>query len=817
MLQYPLPSTVCSLIKHNTHPGLALDKYVKSWDPDLKELGKLSEKVQKPTIQDMVRLSRQWGGTLGFGDFLTRWQKTLADRGCFQFEATTVGPLTLHLARASALENAGICLHPIYGFVHLPGTGLKGMARAYAERIWLPVQPDPGSAWQKIEEVFGWAPHPDRTNQIADKDHPAQQRRLDPDDPESPVIDASCGQVIFYDAWPTTCPSLVEDILNNHHASYYQDQEPPGDWDSPVPVYFLAVPAGQTFLFALGKRRFDTPEELVQLAAQWLMGALEYEGAGAKTATGYGAFKVSRAPENFNVELGRKTWEQVCQKKRRAQFKCNLELVTPAFLAGAEQFGEEGKASCDLRPATLRGLLRWWWRTMHAAHVDTKTLAAMEAAVWGDTSTGGSVRITVRRLTNQGPILYDKEKVAKDNNLRIPNDPSKKTTQGLWYYSFGMDDVRKDADGTRRRFQRSYLPARTRWEITLTARPYVATQSNESANNQNQNKNHGKQKEDRDTIHVASLGPEELLRQAEAALWLFSHFGGMGSKSRKGFGSVDVPKELADLSVDQCQKWAEEFRRACRVGKGRTSTPALEDCLAPQEISVPWVNEWLVLDCIGMAAQQFAKQYKHNLVKKSLGLPRKIGAPQAGNFKPGPHVEKTDRHASPVHYHVARQADGKGLIVRWIAFPSPELPKDPTAKKSREFLEKLFESLEKQWKALVADPGLSSIGNRPGKYPSQEQSAGPRQKPATSPAATPALKSGDRVVVTIVEDPKGKGRLFAKHQPTQLVGPIIDPKNIIQDRTIGRELEVLVHSVNFNQRQIQFKPLEDNKEDKKGK
>ena len=33
----------------------------------------------------------------------------------------TVTPLTMHLARASALENAGLCLHPLYGFAYLPG------------------------------------------------------------------------------------------------------------------------------------------------------------------------------------------------------------------------------------------------------------------------------------------------------------------------------------------------------------------------------------------------------------------------------------------------------------------------------------------------------------------------------------------------------------------------------------------------------------------------------------------------------------------------------------------------------------------------
>ncbi len=59
------------------------------------------------------------------------------------------GPLTLHLARASALENAGLCLHPIYGFAFLPGTGLKGLARAYAETVWLPSQTDPAEAAER--------------------------------------------------------------------------------------------------------------------------------------------------------------------------------------------------------------------------------------------------------------------------------------------------------------------------------------------------------------------------------------------------------------------------------------------------------------------------------------------------------------------------------------------------------------------------------------------------------------------------------------------------------------------------------------------
>lgn len=67
---------------------------------------------------------------------------------CVRWTSRTSGPLTLHLSRAGSFENAGICLHPIYGFAYLPGTGLKGMARAYARNVVEAATP-------QIEEVFG--------------------------------------------------------------------------------------------------------------------------------------------------------------------------------------------------------------------------------------------------------------------------------------------------------------------------------------------------------------------------------------------------------------------------------------------------------------------------------------------------------------------------------------------------------------------------------------------------------------------------------------------------------------------------------------
>ena len=776
----PLPKSVRDLVRENTHLGLQLDKYVQSWDEELfskpgDDTGKLSERVQKPTVELIASKSRTEPPGLNYAGLFARWQAVAAARGAMTFKAKTVGPLTLHLARASALENAGICLHPIYGFVYLPGTGLKGMARAFAETVWLPTQTDQKKAWQQIEDVFGWAPNPDRVKQIRDPHHPAEVRH-DPSDPRTEIT-ASSGQIVFLDAWPEKWTPLVVDILNNHHFSYYQNQEPPGDWDSPIPVYFLAVSAGHTFCFALAKRRADVPDQLLQLATEWLVGALEYEGAGAKTASGYGSFKLTETPKLFSSDNIDKTWKGALAKQKRAEFACTLELVTPAFLAGPLQKEED----CELRPATLRGMLRWWWRTMHAAHVDAATLYRMESAIWGDTNSCGAVRVTVEPLDNVKPVLFDKNKVRDENKLPAP--PNKRTTQGLNYFTFGMDDMRRE-NGQRQRYQRYYIMPGAKWRVTMRVRPKIYEIKNDKGI----------------VIEKWDLSVSDLLSQAQAALWLLCYYGGVGSKSRKGFGCFDVPAELSSWNLEKCKEVAAKFRKACnRSTQKGCDAPTLETMISGEELPVGWKNVWWILDRIGAAAQAFAQQYAKNPQKLALGLPRNV----RGRFNLGEHVAKTNRHASPLIFHVGRQ--NGNYVVRCVGFPSPELPADRTRKASQNFLTQAIQTITANLKSAFSN--LQGAAMQPARFPTGQPGQSPEAgaRPTSAPAPSlPTLKSGDEVEVTIVEDPKGKGRLFAKHEPTGLVGNIIDPNNV-PDKTIGAKIRVFIHSINMKQKQIQFK------------
>ena len=255
-----LPKSTVALVRKlpltSRHPGLQPDKLSVPGDQEEQKKA-LAQVIQ--TTGDAALLNDLWKrrhAALGSLPGI-RWRR-----------CQTTGPFTLHLARASALENAGICLHPLYGFVYLPGSGLKGLARAYAETLWLPTQADRHAAWRTIEDVFGWAPNRDRQQRIEVLSHPAKRRYECDDDPTSPEITAHTGAIIFHDAWPDRAhdgqdevwPRLEIDIVNSHHGDYYgaqpQDtQHPPWQLGKSCASVLSRWSRGHCFRF----RRLQTP------------------------------------------------------------------------------------------------------------------------------------------------------------------------------------------------------------------------------------------------------------------------------------------------------------------------------------------------------------------------------------------------------------------------------------------------------------------------------------------------------------------------------------------------------------------------------
>ena len=73
----------------------------------------------------------------------------------------------------------------------------------------------------------------------------------------------------------------------------------------------------------------------------------------------------------------------------RLQLTC--EVVTPLFCAGADQQRPE------IRPPSIRGAMRFWWRALHGAAVgnDIKALQQQESAVFGATEQASKVMVRV--------------------------------------------------------------------------------------------------------------------------------------------------------------------------------------------------------------------------------------------------------------------------------------------------------------------------------------------------------------------------------------------------------------------------------------
>ena len=184
--------------------------------------------------------------------------------------------LAVNLA-GGILENANICLHPHFGYPYLPGSAVKGLARHAAWCEWNKPESDKQAIARRIATVFGYPTGDDDDDGLdaalkaeGEKDH--------------------AGCVAFLGAFPEGKANIEVDVLTCHHAKYYSGSKPQAtDDESPNVQAFPVVASGTVFCFPLLPLR-DCGEAELKAAKDWLRAAIEVNGAGAKTAAGYGWF-----------------------------------------------------------------------------------------------------------------------------------------------------------------------------------------------------------------------------------------------------------------------------------------------------------------------------------------------------------------------------------------------------------------------------------------------------------------------------------------------------------------------------------------------
>src|SRR5262249_1011127 len=150
--------------------------------------------------------------------------------------------------------------------------------------------------------------------------------------------------------------------------------------------------------------------------------------------------------------------------------------------------------------------------------------------------------------------------------------------------------------------------------------------------------------------------------------------GGVGSKGRKGFGSLAARGPDLPTALDRCEADAGELRR--HLGRTASFQPDLAESPAisdPErqlrELSVLGADP---MELVGCAYLKVAARFGHDAGKAAWGLPRKIHGPmdhplghqRADTHQPPEWLDfprrsadttpQNARHASPLHLHVAQ-------------------------------------------------------------------------------------------------------------------------------------------------------------------
>lgn len=290
------------------------------------------------------------------------------------------------------------------------------------------------------------------------------------------------------------------------------------------------------------------------------------------------------------------------------------QMITPTFLAGSDQ------RRAELRLSSVKGALRYWYRA-----IDPKYYK-WESDLFG--GSGENVRQS-RFLMRLHPIDWKEKKFSFRN----------RELDGLGYVTFSLR--------AKQGYKRSYLEAGQTFSISFFMRE-------------------PRKEEDLDRA--------AFWKRLLASVWLLGHVGGLGSRSRRGFGTV----ALVDWQIDHCDegrrllsqiplpsraatidKWARLFRRGISLFRDWFGTwdqrkvehPLINDqtafCISNRPCS-DW-NEAMREGIEQLAS--FRKEKKSVRQTAAFGLP--IIIPKGPQFRP----VFFPRMASPVYLRVISVGD----------------------------------------------------------------------------------------------------------------------------------------------------------------
>jgi CRISPR-associated protein Cmr1 len=351
----------------------------------------------------------------------------------------------------------------------------------------------------------------------------------------------------------------------------------------------------------------------------------------------------------------------------------HFRVVTPLFLGGANPTVE-----AELRPASIKGALRFWWRALMWSRgvSDVATLRGKEAALFGSSEKGQAKFLLTTSPSAELPQISAKSILGKTGTGAVPQNSREIVDDGARYLGYGLMHAfpSKNTDTLAGQLSRPCLPSPFEFEVKLAFKN-SATE-----------------------CEISSIAD---------ALKLLGLCGGLGSRSRRGWGSLTLA-QLSGTETWGSPKNAAAFEQTLNVlfphqAPQNTAAPLwsafasahskvllLEDeakytpleTLSEIGADLVFFRSWGHHGTVLYKPSERNFKHDHDLMKQHPNQrrthPQRIafGLPQ--NYEKGDSVKPAerdfDRRASPLFFHIHQAAPGDAPLGVLTFLPSLFLP-----------------------------------------------------------------------------------------------------------------------------------------------
>lgn len=258
-----------------------------------------------------------------------------------------------------------------------------------------------------------------------------------------------------------------------------------------------------------------------------------------------------------------------------------VEVVTPMFLGGADVDGAE------LRPPSLKGMLRFWWRAT-CGDISHDEMVNKEAEIFGSTETKSSVSISI---LSKGTLSLSKELKQRGHTFKVHG----KDVHILDYLAYGTHTYVKGKGNV---YHKEHITPGNVFILKMDFKKKFE---------------------------------EEITR---ALTWLI-HYGGIGARSRNGFGSM----------VTKIEEPVRNFKSALKNYTANSSESKLFKFVERKT----WHDAHSDVGLAYRTARLFIEKL-HNYDRRKL-----VAAPLTVNKQNRADLE---RHAKPFFIHVSKLKSG---------------------------------------------------------------------------------------------------------------------------------------------------------------